>query len=139
MRKVNSMNRRIASLVCGAAVTLSVFLSGGRALDAQSAFHPARAFVSPRLAPRPLQPIGRIHTFFGTIVRLAPRALWLRLRTGRVILVNSDIAIAADRYSAPLFVSKIVVIRGQVDPNGVLHAEFIEKLPQLDPGTGPDR
>jgi hypothetical protein len=132
------MIRYLRAIACGPFLIVAVLLANAQATVAQSAFHAGRISVAPRLPARPLAAAGKSHVVFGWIVRLMPHGFTLRLRSGRLIFVNSDIAVSTDHYSAPLFVNKIVVAQGQLDASGILHAQTIEKLPGLDPSTGAD-
>jgi hypothetical protein len=69
----------------------------GSAPSAGQGWHPAR--------------VGQ-HLLFGTIVALRGSFITVRLRNGRVQIVDATAAIANGDYSAPLFVGKIVSVDG---------------------------
>lgn len=70
------------------------------------------------------------HTLYGTIVALRGARLVLRLRNGRSQSVDGTRAIAANDYSAPLFIGKIVAVDGTF-ASGVFSAQHIYRLSNL--------
>jgi len=87
---------------------------------------------------RPL-PVGRQrHNVFGVIATLALPKLLLRTRAGRLLKVDASVAIARGTYSAPLFVGKAVLVAGDYDASGVLHAATVTRMTRIDATTPRD-
>jgi hypothetical protein len=100
--------------------------------------------VTPRAPQAPqastvAAPAGPQHQVFGTIATLTKTAFVLRTRTGRTIAVNAADAISSGRYSAPLFVGKVVVVSGPIDAHGVLYAQTVTRMTRIDDPNLRDR
>ena len=80
-----------------------------------------------------------VHDLSGTIVSLHGNALSLRLRSGRVQLVDATDASASGRVSAPLFAGKLVEIAGTYDARHTLRASSVTRVPRVDATTPADR
>lgn len=91
---------------------------------------------APVAAPYHVRPAGP-HSIYGTIVAIRGSRLTVKLRNGRLLSVDDSIAVAADDYSQPLFVGKLVAIDGTI-ANGVFSAAHIFRVTNLD-GLAPDR
>jgi hypothetical protein len=76
---------------------------------------------------------------FGSIANLKGTRFTLRLRTGRTLPVDASAAIDSGRFSAPLFVGKLVVVTGALDAAGTLHALTVSRFTRLDERTPRDR
>ncbi len=68
------------------------------------------------------------HTFYGTIAALDANTLQLRLRSGRLVAVETAFAISSDNYSAPLFVGKTVAVDGAAGADGKFTANHIFRI-----------
>ncbi len=88
---------------------------------------------------RPTPPPSVRHDIFGTIASVRGSTLLVRMRTGKLLAVDAAPAIAAGTYSAPLFVGKIVLVRGSFDAARTLHAQTVVRIERLDARTAPDR
>ena len=123
----------------GAALAAVAFATGGAGAQlvrsGPSAFHRGMLIVRP--VPGRRDP--REHEVYGHIVLVQKRALTLRLRSGRIVNVDTTAAIAAGRFSAPLFPGKIVLAAGTLDARGTLLAQSITRLTRLDAATAGDR
>jgi hypothetical protein len=84
-------------------------------------------------------PAGPTHQIFGTIVTLTKTEFGLRTRAGRTIVVNAADAISSGRYSAPLFVGKVVLVSGPTDAHGVLYAQTVTRQTRIDDPNLRDR
>jgi len=83
---------------------------------------------------------GPRHNVFGTIVSISGTTpvFVMRTRTGRLFEVNAASAFASGRFSAPLFVGKVVLVSGGIDARHVLHATTVTRMTPLDAQTPPD-
>jgi len=115
-----------------AALAATVLACAPVALPAATTLH-----AVPR--PAPLAAKAPEHAVFGTIASLKGARFVLRLRTGRTLPVDASAAIASGRFSAPLFVGKIVVVTGTLDAAGTLHALTVTRFTRLDERTPRDR
>ena len=88
---------------------------------------------STQYRPRPSGP----RTYFGTIFAIDGARLVLRLRNGRKRSIDATQALAANDYSQPLFVGKMVAIDGIIT-NGVFAAAHIYRVTSLQ-GLGNDK
>jgi hypothetical protein len=70
------------------------------------------------------------HTFYGTIVAIRGAQLVVRLRNGRTQAIDDTRAVAANDYSAPLFLGKLVAVDGTF-AQGVFSAQHIYRLSNL--------
>ena len=70
------------------------------------------------------------HTFYGTIVAMRGSRIVVRLRNGRSQPVDDTRALAANDYSSPLFIGKLVAIDGTF-LNGTFSAQHIYRLSNL--------
>ncbi len=82
---------------------------------------------------------GREHVLYGRIDALRASLLSLRTRGGDVVRVDAEEALRSGNYSAPLFVGKVVVVRGVYDATRTLRADSVIRMGQLDPTTPADR
>ena len=87
---------------------------------------PVRAGI---VAPYHATRIGP-HTFYGTIVALNGARLVIRLRNGRSQAIDGTRAVAANDYSSPLFIGKLVAVDGTF-ASGVFSAQHIYRLSNL--------
>lgn len=76
------------------------------------------------------------HVLYGTIVAVHTTTFDLRARGGQVHHIDPTLAIQSGRYSAPLFVGKIVNVEGYIS-GGTFHAQRITRMTKLD-GAAPD-
>lgn len=79
------------------------------------------------------------HIFFGTIVRVYPTALTLRLRNGRILLVDITAALRDGTYSAPLVPGRAVAVEGRSGVGGRLDAVRLTRVTRIDGSTQADR
>ncbi len=70
------------------------------------------------------------HTFYGTIVTMRGSRIAVQLRNGRMQSVDATSAIAANDYSSPLFIGKLVAVDGTF-VKGVFSAQHIYRLSNL--------
>jgi len=131
-----SSPRRTAALGLIAAA-LAATGAGAQTLRRPAVLTPRAPVATP--VPATTVPSGPTHQIFGTISQLAKTQFVLRLRTGRTINVNAADAISSGRYSAPLFVGKVVVVTGPLDAHGVLYAQTVVRLTRIDESTLRDR
>ncbi len=89
--------------------------------------------VTPAGKPKPY--VVPPHTVYGQIARLTATSFLLKLRSGRMLTVDDTLAVASGHYSAPLFVGKYVEVAGTVGTTGVLVAETITRMQQIDPSN----
>jgi hypothetical protein len=89
--------------------------------------------------PVPVAAKAPEHAVFGTIASLKGTRFVLRTRIGRALPVDASAAIASGRFSAPLFVGKVVVVTGALDAAGTLHAVTVTRFTRLDERTPRDR
>jgi hypothetical protein len=131
--------RRFASIVL-ASVTLA-------ALPAIAT--PATPIDGQRIVPRlPVKPVVRetplalsaiAHSAFGKIASFGPPGFVLRLRSGRLLVVDDSAAVASGRMSMPLFLGKLVVVSGALGPRGTFVAQTVTRMERIDTQTRPDR
>ncbi len=93
------------------------------------------AVTHAKTVPAPRSP----HDVSGAIVTLRSNVIALKLRSGRIVPVDATDAIASGRFSAPLYVGKLVDITGAYDAKHVLHAETITRVPRVNASTPADR
>jgi hypothetical protein len=126
----------MAALLLTAAIA-----AGAEAVVAQTAIRrpvpvavPARpgANATPKV-PRPE------HFVSGTIVKMAGRLLLVQLRDRRLLRVDASSPLATGRYSAPLFVGKVVIVEGSYARDGTLLATTVTRLSRIDRTTPLDR
>ncbi len=122
------IHARVATAVVAA--TLAIAPTGAPAAR-MTTLAPARQVqVRPAVAvPYHATRLGP-HTFYGTIVAIRGSLLAVRLRNGRTQAVDDTRAIAANDYSSPLFVGKLVAIDGTFE-KGVFSAQHIYRLTNL--------
>jgi hypothetical protein len=126
---------RIAALLL-AALSATTFACAASA-DPSPA---ARSHLGPIRAPSaPVRTLGQDHEIFGEIAKLAKPFFTLRIRSGRILEVDASRAIATDEYSAPLFVGKLVVVKGKLDARGIIHADTVTRITHIDTSTAQDR
>jgi hypothetical protein len=119
--------------------TLTLAFSGvalGTASAQSTRYAPAIRHVAP--APTPLPASAFTHGAFGEIARLEPSGFVLRLRSGRALVVDASDAIASGRYSAPIFVGKLVLVTGAIDGAGHFRAETVTRMARIDSSTRAD-
>ena len=80
------------------------------------------------------------HNVFGTIVSIARTRtdFVMRTRGGRLFAVDGAEAMASGRFSAPLFIGKVVLVSGGIDARHVLHATAVTRMTRLDARTPAD-
>jgi hypothetical protein len=112
-----------------AAAALAAIPAGG--LAARVTQLPARQVQVRAAAPVPYHATRfGPHTFYGTIVAMRGSRLVVRLRNGRTQPVDDTRAVAANDYSAPLFLGKFVAVDGTF-AQGVFSAQHIYRLSNL--------
>ena len=79
------------------------------------------------------------HSAFGQIARMGSGGFVMRLRSGRMLVVDASAAMASGRFSAPLFVGKLVVVTGGVDSRGTFLAQTVTRMTHIDKTTRADR
>jgi hypothetical protein len=90
--------------------------------------------------PSPVYYANRLRIVYGTIASIRMKTeLVVRLRSGYPQRVDATRAIRTGRYSAPLFVGKIVAVMGRMQPSGIIDAMAVTRMPKLDLRTQPDR
>jgi hypothetical protein len=102
------------TLALGAALAAALLGSGGNARAAVSV--PAQADVAPE----------QLREFHGTVLAVRGTTLYLRLRTGRTLVVDAREPLALHR-SVLLTPTRPVLARGTLGADGVLHASVIVK------------
>jgi hypothetical protein len=106
---------RIAILIVGLAIACGV--------DARAA----------AVAPVPA------HRYFGWLAHAQGATLTLRLRTGRLLVIDASAAFAAARVAAPLFAGKPVCVDGFFAPRGVFRAVDVQRAVAHPAAWGGDR
>jgi hypothetical protein len=114
--------------------------AGGQAVAQTAIRRPVPVAVPVRpgtsATPKPGQPE---HFVSGTIVKIAGRLLLVQLRDRRLVRVDATSPLATGRYSAPLFIGKVVIVEGSYARDGTLLATTITRLPRLDRTVPADR
>jgi hypothetical protein len=128
------MHRVVRKLV---PLVLALSTFGGGIASAQSVrYAPAIRHAAP---PTPLPASAFAHDAFGQITRLQPSGFIMRLRSGRALVVDASDAIASGRFSAPMYVGKLVVVTGAIDASGTFRAETVTRMARIDSSTRADR
>jgi hypothetical protein len=132
--------------VCGLRHLGLLFVSGAAWTIASCGIARANATPAPAIHFEPIRrswpepaPGGAVHFAFGEITKLERPVFVLRLRDGRTLDVDATAAIQSGRYSAPLFAGKFVVVKGDLDARGVMHAETVTRIERVDDATPKDR
>jgi len=93
----------------------------------------------PQASTEPTPRPGPQHTVFGSITKLEKKLFVVRLRSGRTLDVDASDAVDSGRFSAPLFVGKVVVMTGTVDAHGIFYAQSVTRFSRIDTMTPRDR
>jgi hypothetical protein len=123
------------------ALVLASLAIGGSSAGAQTLVRTLpnhRAVAAPSGVTPPGKPKPYVippHTVYGQIARLSATSFLLKLRSGRLLTVDDSVAVASGHYSAPLFVGKYVEVAGSLGTTGVLVAETITRMQQIDPSN----
>ena len=78
------------------------------------------------------------NAIYGTIVQINGNTVTLRVRNGKLRVIDASSAFAAGTVSAPLFIGKIVIAEGLTRTDGVLSAARLSRLTRLT-DSNPDR
>ena len=77
------------------------------------------------------------HSIFGTLIAMRKGALTLRTRTGKLVTVDNSVAVKSYHSVIPI-VGGALLIRGEYDAKGVLHARSILRAKNLKALWGKD-
>jgi hypothetical protein len=97
------------------------------------------AFVNggPAGAAMPGAPVA--HRLFGLLQSARGPALTLRLRSGRLLVVDATAAFAHNRVSEPLFSGKSTVVEGSFGPRGLFYATAVKRAAPRPSSWGADQ